>query len=146
MTTDLATATDLKSLLDAWLRLWNGEDALAPAIVSDDFRLHTALIQGGDSSSIRGAHGLVGWILHSRAAFPDLEFTIEVPPLIDGAYLSVRWTATGTYGGGFPGAKAELGTVVTFTGTDTLLVQDGKFVEYWLNSDTLQMLQQLQAL
>lgn len=46
---------------------------------------------------------------------------------------------------GFPGAKAEPGTVVTFTGTDTLLMRDGRFVEYWLNSDGLHMLRQLKA-
>ncbi|RBM06833.1 nuclear transport factor 2 family protein [Streptomyces sp. PT12] len=66
----------------------------------------------------------------TAAPTSDLEFAIEVPPVIDGAYLSVRWTATGTYAGGFPGATAEPGTAVTFTGTDTLLMRDGKFVEY----------------
>ncbi|WP_199836140.1 ester cyclase [Streptomyces sp. TP-A0356] len=60
--------------------------------------------------------------------------------------VPVRWTATGTYAGGFPGAHAEPGTLVTFTGTDTLRMQDGKFVEYWVNTDTLQWLTQLQAL
>ncbi|MEU9222490.1 hypothetical protein AB0D47_38980 [Streptomyces sp. NPDC048376] len=44
--------------------------------------------------------------------------------------MSVRWTATGTYDGSFPGAKAPAGTVVTFTGTDTLRIRDGRFVEY----------------
>ncbi|MFD0395029.1 ester cyclase [Streptomyces nogalater] len=63
-----------------------------------------------------------------------------------GRRASVRWTATGTYAGGFPGAKAEPGTRVTFTGTDTLRIEDGEFVEYWLNSDTLQLLTQLRAL
>jgi hypothetical protein len=71
---------------------------------------------------------------------------MEVDPLVDGRYASVRWTATGTYAGGFPGARAEPGTVVTFTGTDTLRMQDGKFAEYWVNTDTLQWLTQLQAL
>ncbi|OON82030.1 ester cyclase [Streptomyces tsukubensis] len=140
-----AKTSDPKTMLDAWLRLWNGDHSLAPAIVSEDFRPHTVLIDGGDSGSIRGVDGLVAWIGHGRAAFPDLEFAVEVPPLSDGAYLSVRWTATGTYQGGFPGAKADPGTVVTFTGTDTLLVRDGKFVEYWLNSDALHMLRQLKV-
>ncbi|QIZ02151.2 ester cyclase [Streptomyces sp. S1D4-11] len=67
-------------------------------------------------------------------------------PLVDGRYASVRWTATGTYAGGFPGAKAQPGTVVTFTGTDTLRMRDGKFAEYWVNTDTLSLLTQLQAL
>jgi len=36
--------------------------------------------------------------------------------------------------------------VVAFTGTDTLRMQGGRFAEYWVNTDTLQWLTQLQAL
>lgn len=135
-----------KAMLDDWLRLWNGEYDRAPGIISPAFRVHAALLDGGDGSSIRGADGLVAWIKQTRAAFPDLRFTEQVAPLIDGRYASIRWTATGTYAGGFPGAKAEPGTVVTFTGTDTLRMRDGRFVEYWVNTDTLQLLAQLQVL
>ncbi|MFE2515816.1 ester cyclase [Streptomyces mirabilis] len=135
-----------KAMLDAWLRLWNGDFAQAPGIISPGFRVHAALLDGGDGSSIRGVDGLVAWIGQTRSAFRDLRFTIEVPPLVDGRYASVRWTATGTYAGGIPGAKARPGTVVTFTGTDTLRVRDGRFAEYWVNTDTLSLLTQLQAL
>lgn len=135
-----------KAMLDAWIRLWNGDFAQAPRIISPRLRVHAALLDGGDGSSIRGVDGLVNWITQTRAAFPDLRFTAEVGPLVDGRYGSVRWKATGTYAGGFPGAKAKPGTVVTFTGTDTLRMQDGKFTEYWVNTDTLLLLTQLQAL
>jgi hypothetical protein len=40
---------------------------------------------------------------------------------------------------------AEPGTVVTFTGTDTLRSRDGVLVEYWLNADTLLLITQLQV-
>ena len=135
-----------KVMLDNWLRLWNGDYDRAPGIISPAFRVHAALLDGGDGSSIRGADGLVAWIKQTRAAFPDLRFTEQVTPLVDGRHASVRWTATGTYAGGFPGAKAEPGTVVTFTGTDTLRMRDGRFVEYWVNTDTLQLLTQLKVL
>lgn len=135
-----------KAMLDDWLRLWNGDYDRAPGIISPAFRVHAALLDGGDGSSIRGVDGLVAWIKQTRAAFPDLRFTEQVAPLIDGRYASIRWTATGTYAGGFPGAKAEPGTVVTFTGTDTLRMRDGRFVEYWVNTDTLQLLTQLKVL
>ncbi|MFE2884093.1 ester cyclase [Streptomyces sp. NPDC059272] len=135
-----------KVMLDNWLRLWNGDYDRAPGIISPAFRVHAALLDGGDGSSIRGADGLVAWIKQTRAAFRDLRFTEQVTPLIDGRYASVRWSATGTYAGGFPGAKAEPGTVVTFTGTDTLRMRDGRFVEYWVNTDTLQLLTQLKVL
>ncbi|MCX4817367.1 ester cyclase [Streptomyces sp. NBC_01239] len=135
-----------KVMLDNWLRLWNGDYDRAPGIISPAFRVHAALLDGGDGSSIRGADGLVAWIKQTRAAFPDLRFTEQVTPLIDGRHASVRWTATGTYAGGFPGAKAEPGTVITFTGTDTLRMRDGRFVEYWVNTDTLQLLTRLKVL
>jgi predicted ester cyclase len=135
-----------KAMLDDWLHLWNGDYDRAPGIISPAFRVHAALLDGGDGSSIRGVDGLVAWIAQTRVAFPGLRFTEQVAPLIDGRYASVRWTATGTYAGGLPGAKAEPGTVVTFTGTDTLRMRDGKFVEYWVNTDTLQLLTQLKVL
>ncbi|MFJ8358361.1 ester cyclase [Streptomyces sp. NPDC093984] len=135
-----------KAMLDSWLRLWNGDFTQASGIISPDFKVHAALLDGGDGSSIRGADGLAAWIAQTRAAFPDLRFSLQIDPLVAGHRASVRWTATGTYAGGFPGAKAQPGTVVTFTGTDTLRIQDGRFVEYWLNSDTLQLLTQLRAL
>ncbi|MFJ6836047.1 ester cyclase [Streptomyces sp. NPDC091209] len=139
------TARKPRALLDAWLRLWNGAYAQAPGIIAPDFRVHAALLDGGDGSAIRGAEGLVSWIGQTRAAFPDLRFAIQVPPLVDGRYMSVRWTATGTYAGGFPGAEAATGTEVDFTGTDTLRVRDGRFVEYWVNSDTSRLLAQLKV-
>jgi len=151
-----ATITDVRShheaaqkpqaMLDDWLRLWNGDYDRAPGIISPAFKVHAALLDGGDGSSIRGVDGLVAWIAQTRAAFPELRFTEQIAPLVDGSYASIRWTATGTYAGGFPGAEAEPGTVVTFTGTDTLRMRDGRFVEYWVNTDTLQLLTQLKAL
>jgi hypothetical protein len=56
----------------------------------------------------------------------------------------LRWKAQGTYQGGFPGAPSEaVGREVTFTGTDTLRIADGKLAEYWANADSLLFFQQL---
>ncbi|MDA5140663.1 ester cyclase [Streptomyces sp. AD681] len=136
---------DAKALFDAWLQLWNGDLSLAPEVASDDFYVHSDMIDGSDSRAVRGAEGLAEFVRAGRSHTPDLKFAVEVPPLFDGDYLSVRWTATGTYDGSFPGAEAPAGTVVTFTGTDTLRIRDGRFVEYWLNADGLRMLRQLQV-
>jgi hypothetical protein len=54
------------------------------------------------------------------------------------------WKARGTYQGGFPGAPSEaVGQEVSFTGTDTLRIADGKLAEYWANADSLLFFQQL---
>lgn len=135
-----------KKMLDAWLNVWNGDFSQAPDIISPDFTVHAAMLDGGDGSAVHGVDGLEAMVGQLRGAFPDLHFTMQVDPLFDAHHASVRWTATGTYAGGFPGATAQPGTVVTFTGTDTLRIENGKFVEYWFNADQLQLLTQLRAL
>lgn len=70
-------------------------------------------------SALEGGYTLAEQI---RAAFPDVRFTIEVAPVIDGYYMVVRWIANGT---------------VRFTGSDTIRVKHGLITDYWLNADTL---------
>jgi predicted ester cyclase len=57
--------------------------------------------------------------------------------------IAGRWLASGTYKGGFPGAKAEPGTAIRFAGADFLRVENGKVAEYWLSSDQLNLMKQL---
>ena len=75
----------------------------------------------------------------------DLDFTIDVGPIRAAGYLVIRWRARGTYQGGLPGiSDVAVGRPVSFSGTDILGVSDGRIAEYWVNSDTLLLLQQLQ--
>ncbi|WP_381795922.1 ester cyclase [Streptomyces niveus] len=146
----MSTSSDHRSVqraaFDTWVDVWNGDYTGAHRVVSPDFRIHAALLDGSDDGAIRGADGLVEWIGQIRGAMPDLRFAAEVGPLVDGDFVAARWTATGTYAGGFPGARAEPGTVVTWTGTDILRTEHGQIVEYWLNADSLPLLAQLKAL
>lgn len=48
--------------------------------------------------------------------------------------------------GRFPRRPGQARDRVTFTGTDTLRMQGGRFAEYWVNTDTLRWLTQIQAL
>ena len=140
-----ASRAQQEQLVENWVSLWNGDYTLAEQIVSPDVRVHAALMDGGDGSAVKGPSGMVDLIRQIRAAFPDLCFAVQVGPIVDGDHLAVRWVATGTYDGGFPGATAPLGTGVTFTGNDTLRVERGRIVEYWLNADTLLLVTQLQV-
>jgi predicted ester cyclase len=106
---------------------------------------HAALIGGGDSSAINSPEAVVAWISQTRAALPDLRFSIEVGPIVDGDHIALRWRAQGTYSGGMPGATAPIGTPVDFTGTDTLRVQHGRLAEYWVNTDVHVLFAQLQV-
>ena len=138
-----SSRVDQRALWQKWLQLWNGDYAQADRIISSEFRVHVALLDGSSEDAIRGPGGLTRWIKDSRGIFSDLKFTMQVGPLIDGQYIVGRWEATGPYKGGMPGATAAPGTDVTFTGTDIVLVKGGKIVEYWLNADSASLLAQL---
>lgn len=141
------TASSLQARKDsvwaAWARIWNGDFTGADDLIDGGFRVHAALLDGSSDAAIRGPQGLTSWIGQTRSAFPDVAFATEVGPFVDGEYLIGRWEATGTYGGGWPGAAAPVGTKIVFTGTDILRFENGKAVEYWVNSDTASLLGQL---
>jgi predicted ester cyclase len=132
------------ALANPWKALWNGDLGVADEIIAEDFAAHAAPLTGTGPDEIRGREALKGWISGIHAVLPDLTFTIDVGPITDDEHLVVRWKAHGTYRGGFPGAAPEAaGRKVTFTGTDTLRIADGKLAEYWANTDSLLFFQQL---
>ncbi len=99
---------------------------------------------GTGEGTVRSRDALGQWIGGLHAVMTGLVFSIEVGPITDADYLVVRWRARGTYRGGFPGTSdAAIGREIDFTGTDILRVADGKIAEYWVNSDTLLLMQQL---
>ncbi|MEU0546425.1 ester cyclase [Micromonospora sp. NPDC005979] len=139
------SAGQAQQVTRAWVQLWNGDYTLAERIISPDVRVRAALLDGGDGSAVKGPRGMADLVGQIRSAFPDLHFTVEVGPIIDGDHVVVRWVANGTYGGGFPGATAAPGTPVRFTGTDTLRIRRGLITDYWLNADTLLLVTQLKV-
>jgi steroid delta-isomerase-like uncharacterized protein len=78
-----------------------------------------------------------------RAAFPDLEFTVD---LIIGEedFVVGRWTATGTQLGPW-GKQAPSGRRVTFSAVNIFRFEHGKVVELWNHRDDLGLLEQLGA-
>jgi len=132
------------ALAEPWKELWNGDLALTDRIIAEDFVAHAAPLTGTGSDLIHGREALNGWVSGIHAILPDLSFEIEVGPIADDDHMVVRWKARGTYGGGFPGASPDaVGREITFTGTDTLRIADGKLAEYWANADSLLFFQQL---
>ena len=134
----------IAALASPWKDLWNGDLGITGQMVAEDFVAHFAPLTGTGGNGLRGREALNGMVSGIRAILPDLNFVIEVGPIADDEYLVVRWKARGTYGGGFPGASPDaIGRTITFTGTDTLRIADGKLAEYWLNADSLLFSQQL---
>jgi predicted ester cyclase len=132
------------ALVDPWKDLWNGDLSVTDKIIAADFVAHAAPITGTGPDEIRGRDALNAWVSGIHAILPDLNFVIDVGPITDDDHLVVRWKARGTYSGGFPGAAPDaVGRKITFSGTDTLRIADGKLAEYWANVDSLLFFQQL---
>lgn len=128
-------------------QVWAAEDerldALAAELVTADFVIHQARVDGADSTARRGPDALAALIRESRALFTDVTTGIVVGPVVEGDLVAGRWTFRGRYSGGLPGATAPVGTAVEFGGSDVVRVADGRFAEYWVSSDGLSLLEQL---
>jgi hypothetical protein len=132
------------ALAEPWGALWNGDLSITDKIIAEDFVAHAAPLTGTGPDQIRGRQALNDWVSGIHAVLADLSFVLDVGPITDEQHLVVRWKARGTYRGGFPGASPDaVGREVTFTGTDTLRIADGKLAEYWANADSLLFIQQL---
>jgi predicted ester cyclase len=136
------TDLDARSLWDRWIALWNGDLAQADQIIHPRFTLHRIPPPPG-ASAMHGREGLVTWIEQTRGLFPDLRFTVEVGPIVDGERVAGRWLAEGTYRGGVPGSTAPAGTRVSFHGNDIWRADGGLIREYSLSDDLLDLMQQL---
>lgn len=80
-----------------------------------------------------------------RAAFPDLTFTIE-DLIAEGDKVVARMTVTGTHNGtgSFMGFEPS-GNKLNVETIDIIRFEDGMMVEHWGKTDTLGMIQQLDA-
>jgi predicted ester cyclase len=140
-------AADLRQLYRRWmLELWNGDLTVAEEIVTGDFVVHQARADDATSEEVRGPGAVTRMVEEGHAPFDDLTFEIEVGPVVDGDLVAARWAGRGRYKGGIPGATAAAGTPVAFGGIDLLRARDGRFAEYWVSSDGLQLMAQLGAL
>ena len=140
-------APELRELYRRWmLELWNGDLAVAGQLVTDDFVVHQARVDATASEEVRGPEAAARMVREGHAPFDGLAFEIEVGPVVEGDLVAARWVGRGRYRGGLPGATAPAGTPVVFGGIDLLRARDGRFAEYWVSSDGLQLMAQLGAL
>jgi predicted ester cyclase len=91
----------------------------------------------------------LGMAAMMRTAFPDYQITID-DQLAEADNVATVWTASGTHQGEWAspiGSVPATGKAVTWTGTTTLRIAEGKITEViGTNWDHLGILQQLGAL
>ncbi len=118
--------------------LWNkGNLSLADELFTPNYQHHDASSpdfgRGPESEEKRAA-------LY-RAAFPDLQLTIE-DIIAEGQTVMARWSCRGTHKGDLSGI-VPTGKQVTISGVSIARFTNGKMVEGWVNWDALGLMQQL---
>ena len=76
--------------------------------------------------------------------FPDFHQTVE-DDFAEGDKVVHRWTISGTHQGEFLGIPAT-GKQVANSGMSIFRIAGGKFVELWVESDNMTLMQQLGVL
>lgn len=94
-------------------------------------------------ADMRGPSSAKQGVSSFRAAFPDLQFTID-DQIAEGDKVAVRSTLRGTHKGAVFGIPPT-GTPVTLPGITIHRVAGGKIVESWISFDNQSLLQQLGA-
>jgi steroid delta-isomerase-like uncharacterized protein len=105
-------------------------------LIADDYVDHT--------DGLRGPAAFKQRIAAFRAAFPDLQVTID-EVIADGETFASRTTITGTHTGPLMGIPPT-GRRVRVGGVDLGRIRSGKAQERWGGADTFSLLQQLGVL
>ncbi|MGP3912190.1 ester cyclase [Nonomuraea sp. 10N515B] len=86
---------------ERWLlEMWNGDFKLTHDLVTPGFVGHWP------GMDVHGPDGLVEALRQGHAPFDDVKVTLDVGPIVDGDRVAARWTFSGAYQGGLPGASA----------------------------------------
>ena len=101
------------------------------------------LWHGPGGREIRGVNGMKEMIAGYRAAFPDLEMTVE-REVAEGNTLAVEWRCVGTHTGPL-GDIPPTGRRIDIRGHVMARFERGKIVEEFEVFDELYMLQQIGA-
>jgi len=120
--------------------VWNkGDFSVLDTLIAPDADDHSTV--GGKPKTEKGSASFRAIVSMFRHAMPDIKLTIDDEVYADDKVVH-RWTLTGTDTGGVMGMPPS-GKSLTFSGTTTVRMRDGKIVERWANVDELGLLQQL---
>lgn len=119
-------------------KVWNqGNYTNLGDLAASDVVIHSS----GGVGDIHGHEGITQFFSGLRAAFPDLQFTIE-DQVAEGDRVVTRWNASGTHQAEFEGIPPT-GTRCAISGVDIDRIVGGKVVECWSYADFLALMQQL---
>lgn len=121
--------------------VWNrGNLDLADALFAATYVSHNP----GNPGQAPGPRGVKDYVASSRAAWPDLHFTVEAQ-IAEGDLVATRWTVRGTHQREIAGVRPT-GRQVSVTGTSNYRIAGGMIVEEWADWDELGVLKQIGAI
>jgi steroid delta-isomerase-like uncharacterized protein len=133
----------MKDLLQSYVGAINAHDVDAvAACFAEDVENHAAI---PEAQGKRGVRTIFGKLLR---AVPDVKMRVE-DVICEGDRIVCRATMTGTNTGTLEFSRFPLpatGKTATFAQIHIFRVADGKFVEHWMEQDSLQLLRQLGVL
>ena len=131
---------DYKATAERWFSevMNQGNEETIDEICAAEFVDHDPL--PGTGSDREGLHDFVKQI---RAAFPDLEATID-DMLVEGDEIAIRSTFRGTHDGDFMGIPAT-GKKVEVANYDFVRMKGDQAVEHWGTIDSAALMEQLGA-
>jgi steroid delta-isomerase-like uncharacterized protein len=130
--------TDSQHLAETFLAMINSHDPdLVDRFIREDYRNHNAFVADGREANRQF------WTAFFTA-LPDISATME-DLVISGDRVVGRFVHRGTHTGDFMGIPAS-GNPVEMRTIDIWRVEDGMFVEHWVELNLLQMFQQMGAL
>lgn len=143
----MTSTTDNKEIVRRYYEevLNGGHVHLLDELVDRDVVNHDPL--SDETLTPAEARGFAGFQRHVevfREAFPD--GTVRIDDIIaEGETVAARFTVEGTHEGRFAGIEPT-GKRISGTSMVFYRLEDGKIVERWLETDTMEMLTQLDAL
>lgn len=132
-------------IYNLWIEAWNKDVDIIDRIAHEDCTVHQERVDDKNSKESRGPIALKELINTSKSFFKDYKMSLVLEPIIDGCYISARWRFTGVYNGGMEGAKAKEGTKISFEGNDIFYIENEKIKDYWVSSDGISFMKQLQV-
>ena len=121
---------NLKMLAEYSNAMFDGDTAAVYDFWAPEFVSHVTARVAPErvGTDVRGEERL--WWQAVRAAFPDMEFSVEL--LIESGDLVVsNWTVRGTHTGTAFFDVQPTGEPVEINGTAILRIRDGRIVEHW---------------
>ena len=125
------------------VRHWVEELDKGNLAVVDEIVANTLVHHDPANPSVTSREEYRQWLAALYSAFPDAHWTIE-ELTAEGDKAVARLTLRGTHRGEWRGVPPT-GRKVAVTMTQTNRIAGGRFVETWVRSDSLDLLQQLGA-